>query len=164
MPKYADFHDEVVDILFELCRGYKAPTGKDYYSSVFADHIGQNYEPIILSGSIRRHKPFARNYYPDVWAQISRKQQYDIYEVWHSETEAQAVQDIVFSSLVKGAQYIDIICTGENLTGDDAEQLTHLILRDDDDENKTFQIYDVPQNLRSNNAKLKKYLRKELGF
>jgi len=170
MSKYSDLHDEVVEILYELCKEYKTSKGKHYYSSIYADHISQGYKPIILTGNITKHKPFARNYSPDIWAQVSRKQQYDIYEVWHTETEAEAVQDIVFSSLVKGVQYIYIVCAGKGLTGDDAEQLGNLILRENRDEKgilieaREIQIVDLPEKLPSNKVNMKKFLRKKLGF
>ncbi|OGH05845.1 MAG: hypothetical protein A2W22_06765 [Candidatus Levybacteria bacterium RBG_16_35_11] len=170
MSKYSDFHDEVVEIVYELCKECKTPTGKPYYSSIFAHHISQDYKPIKLTGNITQHKPFAKNYWPDIWAQISRKQRYDIYEVWHTETEEAAVEDIVFSSLVKSIQYISIICTGENLTGDDAKQLTNLIMKGFSEEKELsigaeeIQIVELPQKLRSNKANIKQYLKKEMKF
>jgi len=170
MSKRSDFHDRVVKILFELCKELKTPAGKSYYSSIFADHIGQDYKPIILTAHISKHKPLAKNYYPDIWAQVNGKRERDIYEVWHTETEADAVRDIVFSCLVEGVKYIGIVCTEENLTDDDAEALAHLVNRLSEDEEKkpstngTIEIAKVPRELRNDKVKLKKYLKEKLEF
>jgi len=164
-------HDETIEVLFELCKEYKNSRGKSEYSSVNADHIGQKYKPIILTAHITKHKPVARNYSPDVWAQVRRKRLFDVCEVWHSETEGDAVEDILFSSFVGGIRYLHIVCTGENLTSEDAEELVNLILnKTRDEEGKklldpdSVVIADLPEKLWNDKVKMKKHLKKELEF
>jgi len=168
----SDLHNEIVEILFELCKEHKTDAGKPRYSSVHADHIGQKYEPIILTAHITKHKPLAKNYTPDVWAQVKRKHLFDVCEVWHFETEGEAVEDILFSSLIGGIRYLHIVCTEKNLTCADAEELVDLILnRIRDEEGKKFLdssndvfISDLPEKLWNDKVKIKKHLRKELHF
>jgi hypothetical protein len=165
-------HDKIVKILFELCKETKTNAGRPVYSSIKADHIGQKYKPIILTAHITKHKPLARNYSPDVWAQIKKKRLFDICEVWHSETEGEAVEDILFSSLVGGIRYLHIVCTGGNLTSEDAEELVDLILnriRDEEgkkllDPNGSIYIVNLPEKLWNDEAKIKRHLKKELQF
>lgn len=168
---YSNLHNEIVEILFELCKETKTDAGNQVYSSVYAHNIGQKYNPIILTGHITKHKPMAKNYYPDVWAQVKRKQLFDVYEVWHSETEVEAVEDLLFSSLMRGIRYLHIVCTGENLTREDAKKLMSLILKKiHNEEGKKLLdpdaviITDLPENLWNNKVKMKKYLKKELEF
>lgn len=164
-------HDVIVELLFELCNETKTDAGKPVYRSVYADHIGRKYRPIILASHVPKKTPVALKYNPDVWAQVKRKQCFDICEVWHSETEVEAVQDIVYSSLVDGIRYLHIVCTGENLTDRDAKNLVNLILRKiHDDEGKKLldptdvYITDLPQKLWNDRIKMKDYLKKKLKF
>ena len=92
MPKSSNLHNAIVEILFELCKDNKTKAGKAGYSKVYADHIGKKFKPIILNVNLgKRKKPLAINYNPDVWAQHQRKKEIDVFEVWHSETEAEAI-------------------------------------------------------------------------
>jgi len=168
--KNLDPHDRIVEVLFELCHAHKGDSGKNVYSRIYADHIGKEYKPIILSGSMPR-KPIAKWYYPDIWTQVREKEQFDIYEVWHTENEAQAVQDILFSSFVKGVRYFHIACTGENMTGNNAKELMYLILiRIHDEEGKRLldpdnvYITEVPTNMQNDKLKTKAHLTKEFEF
>ena len=171
-PKYSNLHDEIVEILFELCKETKTDAGKPIYSSVYADHIGRKYKPLILTAYIgKKKKPLAKKYSPDVWAQVKRKGFFDICEVWHSETEAEAVEDILFSSLVGGVRYLHIVCTGENLTSEEAEELVDFVLHriHDEEGNKLLDasdvyIADIPEKLWDDSVKIKKYLKRELAF
>jgi len=167
--KHSDLHDEIVEVLFELCKKAKTRAGKPMYSSIYADHIGQEYEPIILSADIgKRKKPIAKKYNPDIWARVKGKRLYDIFEVWHSETEAEAVEDILFSSLFGGLQYLCIVCTGYNLTVENAEELVNIIIHriTYEEEEIPFEVYitDLPMQLSKNKTKMKNYLKKKLEF
>ncbi len=164
-------HNKIVNILFELCRETKTDAGKPVYSSIFAHHISREYKPIILSAHATQHKPFARNYYPDVWAKVKRTEKVDVYEVWHSETETEAIEDILFSSLVKGIRYFHIVCTGENLTKKDTKELVALILKRMRDEKgnqllglSNVYITELPERIWGDGTKTSEYLKKELRF
>jgi len=116
-------------------------------------------------------KPESKYYYPDIWTTTKRSSEVQIFEVWHSETRSEAVEDILFSSFVEGLSYLHIICTGNNLLSNDATELVNLILnkvRDEDGEVrlKTNSVYitEVPENLSENVSKIKSYLTKELDF
>ncbi|MCK4440222.1 hypothetical protein KAU85_04490 [Candidatus Bathyarchaeota archaeon] len=52
----------------------------------------------------------------------------DVFEVWHSESESEAINDIVLSSLVKNIKGLHIVCTGYGITKDKAREFVDLIL------------------------------------
>lgn len=164
-------HDNVVRILFELCNEHIAESGKKVYSKVYADHINEDYKPIILNAYMPKRKPIGKYYYPDIWTQVRGKEQFDIFEVWHTEEEFQGVQDILFASLVKGIRYFHIVCTGYNLTGDNAKELVNLILRRiHDEEGKRLLdpdnvlIVELPDKVKKDKSAIKVYLGTRLEF
>lgn len=170
-PKYSSLHDRTVEILFKLCKETRTDAGKPVYSSIYADHIGLKYRPIILTAYIPKKKPLAKKFSPDVWAQVKRKRRFDVYEVWHTETETDAIEDILFSLLVEDIRFLHIICTGQNLTGEDARELVNFIIyRICDDEGKKMihpgdiYIADLPKRMWNDNVKIKKHLQRELLF
>jgi hypothetical protein len=157
-----DEHDEIVEILAELCE-------ENGYVKICAHHVSEGYEPLIVVLP-RRGRPLAENFYPDVWAETKRRL-IDIYEVWHTESELDAVQDILFSALTKNIQYLHIICTGQNITKERAGDLVDLILSKIHDEKGKHLLHpdyvyvaSVPEEMQGNKRAIKRHLRKALGF
>ena len=159
--------------MYELCRECKTNSGKPLYSKIYADHISVGYRPIALTALRGKKKePIARNYNPDIWAQVkgARARKYDIYEVWHTETETEAIEDVLFSCFVDGIRYLHIVCTGDKIPASKAELIVEFILHKayDEEGNKFLEegylISDLPKNIWSDDLKIKKYLKKEFEF
>ena len=98
----SSIHNKIIQILFELCTEHKTDSGKKRYSKIYADHIGKDIKPIILTARTKV-KPEAKYYYPDIWVKTKRGPDIQIFEVWHSETKSEAVEDILFSLFVERA-------------------------------------------------------------
>ena len=170
MSRDSDLHDEIVEILFDLCKEHKTKAGRPRYSSVYADHIGRKYKPKILSAYTgKKKKPLAKKYNPDVWARLKGKNLFDVFEVWHSETEAEAVEDILLSALMGGIRFLHVVCTGQNLTDENADELVSFILHSiHNEEGKKLlspgdvYVSDLPERLLNDKSTMKKYLKKEL--
>lgn len=167
----SDLHHRVIQILYDLCLNTKTDAGKLVYSKVHADHVGKEYRPLVLTAYRgKRRKPLARTYNPDIWAQIKRKRKRDVYEVWHSETEADAIEDILLSCFVDGIRYLHIVCTGANLKKDQAEDLVDFILyklRDEEGKElleEEVSIAELPESIYTNNSEIERFLQKELDF
>lgn len=163
-------HDEIIQILFELCMEHKTDTGKKRYSKIYSEHIGMDRMPIILTAR-SKVKPEAKYYYPDIWAKVKRVPDVHIFEVWHTEPRANAVEDILFSSFVEDLTYLHIVCTGKKLSADDAQELVNLIIynvRDDNGELRLKPNYvyitEVPQEMHDNVSQIKNHLAEELAF
>lgn len=171
MSNPSSLHDRVVGILFELCEEYETNSGRKRYDEVQADHIGQEYRPIVLTSMLGK-KPLAMKYSPDVWARVRGKNLYDVCEVWHSETEAEATEDILFSALLSGIRYLHIVCTGENLTRASAERRANFILsKIRNGSGKRFLdpqdgvlITEIPRKMWKDDSKIKRLLKEELEF
>jgi len=169
--KNMDLHDRTVKAIFDLCKEYETPSGIKNYSKVYADHIGENYNPILISAYMPRKKPVAKIYQPDVWAQVRGKEQIDVFEVWHTETEDQAVRDILFSSLVRGIRDLCIVCTGQGISGNTARELRNLILFriHDEEKNKLLDpthalVTELPERIQDKRDKIKAFLGIKLEF
>ena len=166
-----DIHNRIIKIVYDLCLEFTNAKGKSVYSDIFADHIGVNYKPLILTANMgKRKKPLARKYNPDVWAKVDKKHKYDIYEVWHSETEGDAIVDVLLSSFVEGIRYLHIICTEENISSLEAQEILDFIINKvHDDEgniliNEGYIISDIPKKILNNDSKIKSYLKVKLEF
>jgi hypothetical protein len=154
-------HDEIVKILFELCQDYN-------YSQIHAYNISEECDPLPITLP-RRGRSLTENYNPDIWAETKRRL-IDIYEVWHSETESEAILDILYSALTKNVNYLHIVCTGDNITEDRAEDLVYLIL------GKLYKggyraihpswvyITGIPEEIKGNSKGIKRHLKKAFGF
>ena len=157
-----DEHDEIVEILADLC-------DEGGYSEICAYHVWENYKPIPIILP-RRGRPLVENFNPDVWAE-TKLRLLDIYEVWHTESELDAIQDILFSALAKNVQYLHIICTGEYITKERAEDLVDLILSKLYNEKGHHLLHpgyvyvaSIPGEMRRNKKAIKRHLRKTLKF
>jgi hypothetical protein len=171
MPNPNKEHDIIVRALFELCNGHVGDSGKKVYSKVYADHISEDYKPIILNAYMPKRKPIAKYYYPDVWTQVREKEQFDVFEVWHTEEEFQAVQDILFASLVRGIRYFHVVCTGFNIREDNAKELVNLVLRRVHNEEgkklldpNNVLIAELPDKVKKDESAIKAYLGINLDF
>jgi len=122
-----DLHSKIVSILAKLCRDITRESGKPWYKEVFADNVeGFEKKPLGIT-LVRRGRSLIQNFYPDIWAEYPRAG-VDVFEVWHSESENEAINDIVLSSLVKNIKYLHIVCTGYRITKDKAGEFVDLIL------------------------------------
>jgi len=83
----SEWHNMIVEILKELCQEY---VEKGKYKKVKDGNI----EPIPVS--YRKHVYLYR---PDLYAIWSKTEEVDVYEVIDTESEGEAVMDIVYSAL-----------------------------------------------------------------
>jgi hypothetical protein len=159
-----NIHDEIVSILLELCKGYKV------YSTSYPGRKRRLAFAIPRSG-----KPISKQYEPDVIAEWRRGKYKDIYEVWHSESEGEAVLDILYPALHraqnKEIKYLIIVCTGYNLGKEEAKDLTNLILNNlrDKEGESLFRsdevlVTEIPEKIQADRLKMKEYLKQELKF
>lgn len=160
-----DIHDEIISILLELCKDYKV------YKKAYR---GSQKHRLAFAIPLSRGEPIAVQYEPDVIAEWRRGGYKDVFEVWHSESEGDAISDILYPALHKAQnreiKYLCIICTGYNLGKDKAEYLKNLILNLRDKEGKELfepgeiLITEIPENIQQNREKMKAYLEAELEF
>ena len=100
-------HDRVIEILYDLCKGYKG------YAKVYADHIGkENYKSINILSHHKRGAAEVYPFYPDIWCTANRTGKIDIFEVWDSQSEdaKKCVEDVLFSALTPNIYLLYIIC------------------------------------------------------
>lgn len=166
-------HDQIIKVLYDLCLEHKTEAGKKRYSNIYADHIGMKKKPLILTAR-SKVKPEAYYYYPDIWVKVKNQPNIQIFEVWHSESRSDAVEDILFSSFVEGITYLHIVCTcahEEYLTSKNAQELVNLILNNVRDENgdlrlvpKVVYTTDIPLEIHNDMSKIKDHLVEQLAF
>ena len=164
----SDLHDKIVGIIAELCRDSERGSGRPYYKEIYADHTkGFEKKPLAII-LVRRGKSLIQNYYPDVWAEYPRGGM-DVFEVWHSESEPEAINDIVLPAMVKGIKYLHIVCTGYKISGDKAKELVDLLLNKLHNSRgnyllppKNVYIVDIPEKIHKNRAKIESRLSEQL--
>lgn len=165
----SSFHDKLVGIIAELCEEYKTRSGKEYYSKIFADHLAElEYRPLSVTRTRRGKKALVESYYADVWAKRKNRMLH-VFEVWDTQNIDAAVADIFFASLVKNIEYLHIVCTGNNITEDKAQDLVDLFLpsvRNKHGESllpsNNIYILQIPDEIdRRRPNEIKKYLRKK---
>lgn len=160
-----DIHEEIVSILLDLCKG-----DKGYEKSYMGDSRHR-----LGFVTPTTSKPIPKQYQPDVIAVWRGGRYKDIFEVWHSEPEGDAVADILYPVLHraqnKEIKYLCIVCTGYNQTKEQADALKSLILENlrDKNGNELFvrtDIYvtEIPENIQQDRLKMKKFLFQELEF
>ena len=110
-------------------------------------------------------------YSPDVWAQVRGRADRHVFEVWHCEMASEATEDVLFSSLVRGISYLHIVCTGYNLTSNDAQKIVDLILYNTHNKKgelllhpNSVYITELPTEIHDNNLAIRKSLEEELDF
>jgi hypothetical protein len=115
------FHGKVVRILYELSINY------EWYEKVYADHISEDYQPIIIHSPLtRRGDVKTLNYNPDVWAEY-KQGRVDVFEVWDSQSDAECVKDLLMAALTPKIKYLHIICLQKSQE-EIAEKLNKIIL------------------------------------
>ena len=151
------WHNAVIEILSELCGEWeKAGT---YKKTCRGDS-----EPIAVS-----YMKTTYYYQPDLYAvYVKRGQKIDIYEVIDTETEGEAVMDIVYSALAR-TNVLAMICSDEsklNAIRDHAKILLNRLY--DEDRKKLERIYNPKYFIYLPRAmpkkRMKKKLRKQLDF
>jgi len=156
-------HDKVVSTLYELCRGYKP------YSKVYADHVNVPYKVIQIHSQELRRVAAVYKFQPDVWARYKRGG-VDVFEVWDSQTPSDCTEDILFSALTPGIQYLSIVCLGRGQY-ELAKILSAVILTTLHDEegkslldNRNVLISRIPEEIKSDPQKIKLQLKKDFEF
>jgi hypothetical protein len=120
-------------------------------------------------------KAISKQFEADVIAEWKRNNYIDIFEVWHSETEGDAIIDILYPSLDRlqngRIRYLCIICTGYNLGKEQAKDLVDLVhdnLRSKEGKElfprDEVLITEVPKDFQQDDSKIKTFLKKELKF
>lgn len=115
-------HDDVVKALKELAEKYP------HYSKdrIFA-YLDRR-EPIRIPFHTYTHY-----YYPDLWAETKRYKKVDVYEVWYTETEGEAIADIYLSAKIPNLLDICIVCvktSKDSWTKEYAENIIYTVLED----------------------------------
>lgn len=122
----------------------------------------------------RRGKPIAIQYEPDVIAEWRRGGYKDVFEVWHSESEGDAILDILYPALHRAQnreiKFLCIVCTGYNLGKDKANDLKNLVLNLRDKQGKKLfypdeiLITEIPEGIQQDRHKMKAHLKAQLEF
>jgi hypothetical protein len=151
------WHNTIVQILKELCEeGIKS--GK--YRKV----CDGNSEPLAIS-----YKKYTYYYQPDLYL-LYPSGKIDVFEVIDTESEGEAVMDIVYSALTPRIQVISVVCSDESKL-EAIKKHARIILNKFFNEdkksyayifNKKYFVY-VPRNAKFFKA-IKKQLKKELDL
>jgi hypothetical protein len=133
---------------------------KDKYyekGKIFYGHGGKGSRhpaPIVQAIGSR---PFTYPYYPDCLAQ--KRGKVDVYEVWHTEDETSAIEDIVLSALIKGIYTFTVFCTGYEISVERAKELCNFILSFVKDENgerllRWWHVVEIPESVWKDDKKI----------
>ena len=149
------WHNVVVEILRELCDEWKED-GR--YKKVC---LG-NSDPIAVS-----YRKTTYYYQPDLYG-LRPREVTDIYEVIDTETEGEAVMDIVYSALVPRVNVLQMVFSEEWKAEAIRDHATILLNRFHDD-GKAFQRIYRPKYFvylprGTSRSKMKRTLRRELEF
>jgi len=160
-----EIHDEIISILLELCKDYKE------YKKAYR---GSQKHRLAFAIPRSHGKPIAIQYEPDVIAEWRHGGHKDVFEVWHSELEGDAILDVLYPALHRAQnreiKYLCIVCTGYNLGKDKADDLKNLVLNLRDKEGKELfcsneiLITEIPEDIQRDRQKMKAYLKAELEF
>jgi len=151
------WHNMIVQILKELCE-------ERIKSRKYKKICDGNSEPLAIS-----YKKYTYYYQPDLYL-VYPKKDIDVFEVIDTESEGEAVMDIVYSALTPGIHCISVVCSDESKL-EDIKKHARIILNKFFDEdkksyarifNKNYFVY-VPRNAKSFKA-IKKQLKKELDL
>ncbi|MDI6820531.1 MAG: hypothetical protein QMC89_06490 [Candidatus Hodarchaeaceae archaeon] len=93
------WHNTIVEILEELCQEW---VEQGYYKKV----CDGNANPITVS-----YKKTPYYYQPDLYAIRPKSEKVDIYEVVDTESEGEAVMDIVYSALTPRVNLLLLVCS-----------------------------------------------------
>ncbi|MEM3874857.1 MAG: hypothetical protein QXS37_06490 [Candidatus Aenigmatarchaeota archaeon] len=115
-------HDDVVKALKELAEKYE-----HYNPNRIFPYLDKR-EPIKLP-----FDAYTIDYYPDLWVETKRQRRIDVYEVWHTESEGEAIADIYLMAKIPNLLNICIVCvkTSRNCwSKEDAENIVYTVLKD----------------------------------
>jgi hypothetical protein len=120
--KWGKHHDDVVRALKQLAESY------EHYDKdrIFA-YLDKR-EPIKIP-----FRTYTFNYYPDLWAETRKLKRIDVYEVWHTETEGEAIADIYLMGKIQNLLNICIVCVETRKGGwtkEYAENIIQTVLED----------------------------------
>jgi len=97
-----NWHNRIVQILDELCEeNVKAGVYKKVYDG--------NSEPIAVSCKKQTYY-----YQPDLYAVSPKSEKIDVFEVIDTESEGEAVMDIVYSALTPHINVLCIVCSDDS--------------------------------------------------
>jgi hypothetical protein len=99
--KTDNMHDHVVSLLFSLVDKDSEYKRKEPQSKTYPLHI--------------HFKKDTKEHHPDIYAQTKSKNEFDIYEVWHTEDEREACSDILHAACIDGIRYFSIVCVDSGL-------------------------------------------------
>jgi virulence-associated protein VapD len=120
MVKDLNIHDRIVQALKDLAEAYPQ------YSKVMP-YLSKR-EPILI--------PFETctvKYYPDLWAETKKLKRVDVYEVWHTESEDQAIADMYLCAKTPNLLNVCIVCVktrSDSWTKDYAKNIVDTVLKD----------------------------------
>jgi len=157
-----NYHDNVVKILKELADKYP------HYSKV-VPYLDRR-EPIKIA-----FEALTVYYYPDLWAINKRTKRIDVYEVWNTESEDQAIADIYLSAKIPNLLNICIVCvkTRKNSwTKEHAYNIVVTVLKDLEAGNPSLKsvrvshvfIAEVGRNELKDDKKLRESLSRQFEF
>lgn len=115
-------HDDVVKALKELAEKYE-----HYNQDRIFPYLDKR-EPIKLP-----FDAYTVYYYPDLWVETKKQRRIDVYEVWHTETEGEAIADIYQMAKIPNLLNICIVCiktSKDGWTKEDAENIIYTVLKD----------------------------------
>jgi hypothetical protein len=155
-------HDRVVKMLKELAEGYH------HYSKV-VPYLDKR-EPIKIA-----FETFTIDYYPDLWAVTKRLKKIDVYEVWNTESEDQAIADIYLSAKIPNLLNICIVCVktrSDSWTKEHAKNIIVTVLKDLEAGNPSLKsvrvghvfIAEVGRNELKDDKKLRESLTRQFEF
>ncbi|MEM2742110.1 MAG: hypothetical protein QXJ31_02680 [Candidatus Bathyarchaeia archaeon] len=152
------WHNTVVQVLRELCDEW---VKNGLYKKVYDG----NSDPIPIS-----YRKQTYYYQPDLYAVYSKNEKVDIFEVIDTETEGEAVMDIVYSALTPRINVLCVVCS-DNSKLEAIRQHARIILNKIFDEEKKsynhifrskYFVY-VPRTAKSAQA-IKRLLKTQLEF
>jgi len=89
-------HERIVSLLYSLVKADQEYKETKRRTKTYPIHI--------------HFKRDTKEYHPDIWAKTKKKNEIDIYEVWHKEGEREACSDILHAACVDGIRYFSIVC------------------------------------------------------
>lgn len=150
-------HDRIIKIIYEFCKR------NTKYKRVYADHIGEDFIPIVThSEPAKGEKAETLSFNPDIWAERKRGG-IDVFEVWHSESNAECISDIVFFALTRNRMHLHLICLNE-YNYEFAKKLNKIILYQIHDNQGKYLYKEDPftvlitNNIIKNEEKLRTFL------
>lgn len=152
------WHNTVVQVLRELCE-------ENVKTGLYSKFCDGNSDPIPVS-----YKKHTYYYQPDLYAIYQKNEKVDVFEVIDTESEGEAVMDMVYSALTPRVNVLCVVCS-------DSSKLEAIKLHARIILNKIFKekqksyasifnpkyfVY-IPRNVKSI-KKMKNQLRKQMEF